>query len=190
MNSLDAIKLAVDLLKALAWPVASVVIVILLRSKLVQLLDRIQDVSAVGVKASFRSNVAEAQESLIQSNEIEEVDPKQEPQIDPIIIRKIESDPVEAISIAWFAVQEEIVEIGQKCNINTDRRQIGITISNLCKKNIISEEFANSLSELRKTYKSVVHSYEMNLERKDVEKYIGIAGKSLAILTKIRKNLK
>lgn len=161
------------LLNAIAWPIAIFGIVVLLRTQLVELMNRVEDLSLGDKSIKFRqaaiSGIHEAVEQLIQQSE---TSPHAVKIIDESILELVEDDPRMAILTQWDRVQNAIRKLANKNGIEVDLRSITKTTNALQSNSLISKELSEALVQLHKSCRYARHVYEFNLPREAVIDYV------------------
>lgn len=172
---------------ALSWPLAAVSIVILLRKEISKLLQRVQSLNVAGAAIQLNSlvqaEISDARESLAESKEGLEVQ-VQPSKLDETMRRMIETDPVNAVAFAWGQLQDVLVELATKKNIRIDLRSIRDSVNKLKKNDFISDEMADAIVSLYKTYKQVIHSYDLPLDEDALGDYVILTAQTREVITK------
>jgi hypothetical protein len=82
--SVEIVKALVELVKAVAWPVALVVVAFLFKDKLAGLIDRMKNFDGLGVKASFSEEVKKVEAEVEQLKAEATLNPEDDPMPQPM----------------------------------------------------------------------------------------------------------
>ncbi len=157
---MDWLTFISNVIAALAWPVATIVLVVLLRKQIVSLLPFIKRLKAGPLEAEFEREVKELKAT------VQEVAPTppllQPPQPDPkdALLRLSSTHPRAAILEAWLGVEGAAIAAlerkGMSFESNKGRSPL-LLASLLAKSEILAQGQLNILQELRSLRNQVVH---------------------------------
>ena len=153
-------ELVVELVKALAWPIAVVALVVLLRPFLA---DRLTDFEAFGVRARFRELAEEAERSAEQPAEAGDENPSETASddlagVDEDLYAVAERDPTRAIIAAYERVMEELGERLAEAGIGASMSSSGLQLARLARdRGIVDESTADAIVSMAELRNLVAH---------------------------------
>ena len=112
---MDVLTFITEMVKALAWPVASLVIALVFRSELRTLLHRIRKGKVGPAEFEFEETVAALRERVGKPEVAA-------PRADPMLVNQASQDPRAVILNSWLQVQAVVEGIVAKHATTEDRR--------------------------------------------------------------------
>ena len=106
--SVEIVKALVELVKALAWPVAVVVVALMFKDKLAGLIDRMKNFDGLGVKASFIEEVKKVEAEVEQLKAEATLNPEDGP-IPPPLDVEPPPDPIYPMPDSTIDLDKPIV---------------------------------------------------------------------------------
>ncbi|MFK4771343.1 hypothetical protein [Rhizobium sp. ZW T2_16] len=171
----ETINAVAALVGAIGWPLAIVVVVMMLRREISQLLSRLEHMNIGSTGLAFnkilKAEIIEAAESLAEAPEGGIAAPTKRA-LDKTMEKMIQNDPAGAVVFSWKQVQEVLVRLGDKHNVWLDLRSGRKTADQLCEVNAISSEMADVIKSLYSTYKRAIHSYDFAPDQSTVVDYV------------------
>lgn len=154
-------EVIVELVKALAWPIAVVVLVLLLRPFLA---DRLTDFEAFGVRARFRELAQEAERSAEQTAEANDESGEAETASDDLagvdedLFAVAEREPTKAIIAAYERVMKEVAERLAEAGIGAPTSSSGLQLARLAHdRGIVDESTADAIRSMAELRNLVAH---------------------------------
>ncbi|WP_091366137.1 HepT-like ribonuclease domain-containing protein [Geodermatophilus telluris] len=157
---MSATELVVELVKALAWPLAVVVLVLLLRPFIA---DRLTDFEAFGVRAQFRELTEEAQRSAEQAAETStgqgsEPSPDAITSVDEDLYVAAERDPTKAIIAAYERVVDKVRERLAAAGLRAPESNSGLQLARIGHDSgVIDASTAEAIRSMAELRNRVVH---------------------------------
>jgi hypothetical protein len=170
-----------SILSALAWPVAIVIIVIVLRRPLRHLLSRLETLRGPGVEATFQRQLEEAREEAVAAAASLPVgqrrDANQQERLEySDLLQLADLSPRAAILDAWLRLEFALTEAAKRADVPlTERRGILGLIEELEKRGIIAPELRSPLRRLRNLRNVAVHAIDFDVPKDSVIDYIDTA---------------
>jgi hypothetical protein len=141
-----------DLVRALAWPAATVTIVLVLRKPIGAALERgIRRLKAGPVEIEFDEELAEVREELERSPELERarVGPPPGPSLGEELVRLAEASPRASVMEGFARIEAQLRELVGDVEADTARRQGGVALARLAHRHgLISDETLNAVEGL------------------------------------------
>jgi len=106
--SVEIVKALVELVKALAWPIVFIAVVLMFREKFAKLIDRLKNFDGLGVKASFIEEVKKVEAEVDQLKAEETLNPQGEGEMAPLDVEP-PPDPTEPIPDSTIDLDKPIV---------------------------------------------------------------------------------
>ncbi|SCX31874.1 hypothetical protein [Agrobacterium rosae] len=161
---------------SIAWPVAIIVVVIVMRREITHLLSRLEHVNFAGNgmsfnKAALKADIQDAAENLAESAETEATSTRR-PALDLTMTALIDTDPVQAVVFSWRRLEQAMIELADAHNVWLDLRSARKSAEQLRGVGAISLEMAEVIKSLYSTYKSAMHSYNFALDKPSIEQYV------------------
>ncbi len=157
---MSATELVVELVKALAWPLAVVVLVLLLRPFIS---DRLTDFEAFGVRAQFRELTKEAERSAEQTADSVTANASEGPvsdiaTVDGDLYAVAEQDPTRAIIEAYERVAERLRERLAETGINAQQSGSSVQVVRLAQeRGLVDGSTADAIKSMTELRNLVVH---------------------------------
>ena len=175
-------KLILEIVKDLAWPVTSIIIVLILKNPISLLLKRLSKFRHGDWELDFERGLENAQ---AKAKNITYDQPKEEEEEDIEVTQIIEKakgiltvDPNSAIVFVWSELELAIKEAMEQANVVLPEHFSSLKYLNLLAEHkILDREKVSHLHELRKLRNSAVHIADSSVE---VTEYQGLAYIELA----------
>lgn len=158
-------QFASSLVGSLAWPLVVVILFIIFRNQVAALIGRIKSYKGLGQELTFGDRLAETENSVEEAINNPALDQGDLDQIDKIepnpLAREAEANPSFVVIRAWEQVRlslDALTEVGLT-KIYWKVRSGPNLITELRKANLINDDTAEALKELRDLRNSVAHGY-------------------------------
>ena len=182
MSYLEFISEAVT---ALAWPIATVVVVLIMRSDIASLLARIKNIKHKGSEIDLAQEVVEAK---LSADKIPDFGEKKA-EIEQVRIERLAKDsPRGAILDAWLSVDEAMINYSKRYGIDGANCNVPpyIKIDNIRTVNLDHSTLGNGIIEmldkLRRIRDDVVHKTDAEITPKTAIEYASLAARVKAKL--------
>ncbi|RFS77883.1 hypothetical protein D0U00_17160 [Leclercia adecarboxylata] len=172
---MDSLRFIAEIIKALAWPATTVVLVILLRKPVVELIPLLSRLKYKEFELEFAREMselkAEAESMAKEKSPYEDVNSSR-------LLDLVSYSTHAAILEAWFEVESAAVSIassfwGQSA---TDSLKTMPNLGEyLLQCNIIDRSQLDIYNKLRKLRNRVAHAKDLNLDKNDARSYIRLA---------------
>lgn len=106
--SVEIVKAFVELVKALAWPIAFIAVVLMFKEKFAKLIDRLKNFDGLGVKASFSEEVKKVEAEVEQLKAEATLNPEDDPMPPPMDVEP-PPDPVNPMPDLTIDLDKPIV---------------------------------------------------------------------------------
>lgn len=162
---MEALEAAVEIVRALAWPVAVLIVVFVLRTHLIALIPKMEELTAgpSGISAKFRQDAAAVGQMAAEANQT--LPPSQEDAARESAWGELEevgkTQPIAAVIAAWFEVEQAAIAVAE--SLNLDRRNTRpitspkIVADQLVRQELIAPEFSRLAAELSSLRNRAVH---------------------------------
>lgn len=155
---MDWLTFVAKLVEALAWPVASVVLVFLLREQIKQLIPHIKRFKAGPVEAEFERQIAE----LTTSTDLPAVSAATTPERE-VLLRLVQVEPRAAVMEAWRGIEQAASVVIRDKGIyvpDRDARSPYAVIRALARDEILNSEEVALYHDLRSLRNQAAHAPE------------------------------
>jgi hypothetical protein len=174
----------VELVKALAWPVASVWLGYIFRSEISKLLSRMSHFKYKDVEAEFEKVLAEAEAEAARIPVAKSPPPLFEAMNKLEQFRRIaEVSPRAAIMEAWVLVELAATESGLVAGSVIPRTSPRMIIDFLMKSGKLPESSLPLINRLRQLRNQAAHLPDFALTQDEAERYLELAIKSAEIIS-------
>jgi hypothetical protein len=192
---MDSLTATVEIIKALAWPIAALIILKMFREPLMAIIPFIEKIKAAGVEVTIAREVAKAK--ALAQDSIPDSGSQKITALDADLEKKTklfqigELAPRAAISEAWRELElaganaVSILSSEEKKSPRLIRSPMGFAEA-LMNEGLISENQRSAISTLRRIRNESVHLQEFSLDQNVVRDYIETAFK----LAKEIRNIK
>ncbi|SRR5216684_7228868 len=183
---MDGFTLIAELAKALGWPVAAVVIVVVLQRPIARLLGSLRNLKYGKLKLEFRRRLEKAKKEAAALPAPSE--PSAPPRADetPLVQRHLlaQADFRGAILLAWQRVEEQLVELAESVGVKrgwplkpTDElaRYLQYTET-------ITDEIASLLGDLQHLRNDLLHNPTFVPTQAQAEEYVALAERVVRFL--------
>jgi hypothetical protein len=178
---MDPLVATVEVIKAIAWPLAALVIFLSIRKQLLELIPFIQTLKALGVEVSIRRDVQDAKTlappppAVPESNQSSAV---QKPTRHQELYALAEVAARSAISEAWRDLETEGVQAANRLGAEALPKALRTSMSfgeGLRKARLITGDQYNAIARLRKIRNEAVHLADFSIEEQVVRDYVDTA---------------
>lgn len=172
----------VEIIKALAWPVASIWLGYIFRSEFGQLLNRMSSFKYKDVEASFERKLAEAEDnakriaiSAVPSS-IQDLSQKEQ------LFRISEISPRAAVVEAWTLIETAAIKNGLTYGTTIQRTNPKMIVEYLINSGKFSTESINLIEQLRKIRNQASHLPDFAISQNEAERYLDLAVQSAGVI--------
>jgi uncharacterized protein YutE (UPF0331/DUF86 family) len=171
----------VEIIKAIAWPIAIVWVGYIFRSEVRQLLGRISSLKYKDMEANFDKQLAKAEseaKSITVSNKTTE-DLSQTEQL----LRIAEVSPRAAIVEAWTLIEMAASKKALKAGATLSRTSPKMIVDYLQRSGELPPNSLEIIEQLRKLRNQAVHMPDFAISQSEAERYLELAAKSAAVIS-------
>jgi len=172
----------VEIVKALAWPVAAIWIGYIFRAEVRQLLGRVSTFKYKDVEASFEKSLMEAEQSAknIENPKVEETDLEltQKDQL----LRIAEVSPRAAVVEAWTIIETAAMKNGLSIGSAVKHTSPKMILDHLKSSGKFSDESLELINRLRQIRNKASHLPDFAVTQTEAERYLDLAVKSAAVI--------
>jgi hypothetical protein len=172
----------VELVKALAWPVAVIWIAYIFRAEVRQLLGRVSSFKYKDVEASFEKSLIKAEKSAenIAKPHINEseTDLSQKEQL----LRISDVSPRAAIVEAWTLIETAAMKNGLSSGSAIKRTNPKMILDYLASSGKFSPDSLELINQLRQIRNKASHMPDFAVTQSEAERYLNLAVKSAAVI--------
>ncbi|MFT5593972.1 MAG: hypothetical protein ACI8SR_002359 [Oceanicoccus sp.] len=172
----------VEIVKALAWPVAAIWIGYIFRAEVRQLLGRVSTFKYKDVEASFEKSLMEAEQSAknIENPKVEETDSEltQKDQL----LRIAEVSPRAAVVEAWTIIETAAMKNGLSMGSVVKHTSPKMILDHLKSSGKFSDESLELINRLRQIRNKASHLPDFAVTQTEAERYLDLAIKSAAVI--------
>ena len=165
-----------SVLSSLSWPLALIIIVIVLRRPLRHLLLRLESLKGPGIEATFQRQLEEAKEeaALAVEGSTEQENRERQTQFDRFDLMQLaELSPRAAIVEAWLRVESALTQLAVMNGLQPNSRANFLQLLALLgQRGLISPELVRPLKRLRNLRNVAVHEDDFTLSHESVIDYI------------------
>ncbi len=176
-----------NIIDSLAWPVAALVIVWLLKTELTQLLSRLSNLKWKDLEADFSKGVEEFERQVINIGDASREPQPETPESKDALSRYLQLaqiSPRAAISEAWIEVERVTNRLALKLQLHPGRTPAtSIVIKMLIEEGLFSREVLNAYYSARNLRNEAAHAPDFNISQQEVERYVELA---LTLAEKLR----
>ena len=161
---------------ALAWPIAVIFIVIVLRRPLRRLLSRLETFRGPGVEATFNREAGAARDEAASAvaglpNVQKDDESKQEDLEYADLLQLADVSPRAAILETWSRIEVALAEAGTKVPPNIRRGALSFILT-LEREGLISPEVGSALRRVRNLRNVAVHTPDLDISKESIVDYI------------------
>jgi hypothetical protein len=170
-----------SILSALAWPIAVIFIVIILRRPLRHLLLRLETLRGPGVEATFERQIEEAKDEVASavagSPQVQRSEESRQERLEvDDLLQLADVSPRAAILEAWLRVESALAEAAAKLDLPPNmRRGTLLFIETLERQGVMSPEVGRAIRRLRNLRNVVVHTPTLDISRESIIDYVETA---------------
>lgn len=172
----------VEIIKALAWPVASIWLGYIFRSEFGQLLNRMSSFKYKDVEASFERELAEAEDNAkritISAAPSSSQDLSQKEQL----FRISEISPRAAVVEAWTLIETAAIKNGLTSGTTIQRTNPKMIVEYLINSGKFSTESISLIEQLRKIRNQASHLPDFAISQNEAERYLDLAVQSAGVI--------
>lgn len=157
---MDLLSFVAKLVDALAWPVATIILVTLLRDQINPLLAHMKRLKAGPVEAEFERQVAELKSSTEMPQEGPGVSPERKR-----LLKLVEVEPRAAVMEAWRGVEQAAISVVRERGIfvpERDSRSPYAVIRALSREGVLDGEEAALYYDLRSLRNQAAHASDFS----------------------------
>ncbi len=170
---MGAFAFVAALVQSLAWPVAIVIIVWMMRDRLGNALSRLAEISFPGGGIKFGEKLEELKETseeviAAQSEEFKAGIGSNSPAQPEI---GSEESPEAVVLIRFRDLERDVVRVAREFDIPTDKKQPFAIVQELLRRQIIDESTYVLFREIRALRNDVAHAEARNLTRSQAQEY-------------------
>ena len=166
---MDAFTLLSELIKALAWPIVVVVIVLMLRRPLSDAIPLLRRVNALGVEVEFSNQLAVVQEKLTDSIsphiDINIAQNQSETQIE------VDAAAIEIIIGAWLELRQVVTASAQSFGFEDTSGEITESIKILEKDGRITSDIAKIIQDLEDMKNKAISAHGAKISAVEAKTY-------------------
>ncbi len=169
---MDGLTFTAELTKALAWPVASVVIAWIFRAQIEILLVRMKKGKLGPAEFEFEQGVLQAQRELPQN-----VLPASARSADTLELGRYVSEPRAVVLDAWLRVERALNELAVARGHHTaaGTRNASATATDLVRDGLLDPWLLNLIRDLRRLRNQATHEADFAPSAQAVESYVQMA---------------
>ena len=166
---MDALTFIVEITKALAWPLAAVVVALMFRQQLRALLARIRKGKVGFTEFEFEQEVKELVDQTPQQ-------PLSSPSIDRPTIALATNSPRVAVVEAWLNLESAAFKLARKHDINQPRTLSPTSlIRSLDKSGVVNNDEVALFNDLRVLRNQATHDLDFSPSPESVLNYVQLA---------------
>lgn len=172
----------VEIIKAIAWPVAAIWIGYIFRSEVRELIGRVTFFKYKDVEASFEKSLAQAEHSAksIEQPKIKQTDTEltQKKQL----LRIAEVSPRAAVVEAWTLIETAAMKNGLWSGTTIKCTNPKLILEHLASSGKFSQESLELINQLRQIRNKASHLPDFAVTQSEAERYLDLAVKSSAVI--------
>lgn len=172
----------VEIIKAIAWPVAAVWLGYIFKGEIKKLLERVSSLKYKDMEASFEKGLAKAEDKAkdVQVPQIDETqeDLSQKEQL----FRIAEVSPRAAVVEAWTLVETAAVKNGLTSGSAIQRINPKMIVNYLANIGQLSNKSLELIEQLRQLRNRATHMPNFTITQREAERYLDLAVKSANII--------
>ncbi len=172
----------VEIVKAIAWPVAIIWLGYIFRKEVRLLLGRLSSVKYGEVEASFSKELAEAEFSAqkikVQNPESTQLNLSQKEQL----FRIAEVSPRAAVVEAWTLIETAAVKKGLTYGVTIPRTNPKLIVEYLNNSGKFSPESLSLIEQLRRIRNQASHLPDFAITQSEAERYLELAAQSASVI--------
>jgi hypothetical protein len=173
MNVLTFIS---DIVKALAWPIVSLVIAMVFRSELRALLHRIKKGKVGPAEFEFEETIAAIRDRVGKTE-------TRSPEIDPAIVSLADRDPRSVILNSWLTIEAIVELIVAKQATQEERRDARSAALRVLHRLLRDKpEYVDMYNDLRMLRNQAVHDVDFSPRASSVIEYVSLTSELTGVL--------
>ncbi|WP_315772993.1 MULTISPECIES: DUF4145 domain-containing protein [unclassified Bradyrhizobium] len=147
-----------SLVGSLAWPVATVIILILFRPQVGRLLGQIKKLAAAGVNVDFADQLEKVTEQAKRVEAETKGPPPDVVVLDPTVLQLAQKFPEAAVLQEYKELESVLLQIRSRLPDNRPHRNLNEVLAQLNKAGLISGSVIGLFNTIRKARNAVAHS--------------------------------
>lgn len=173
---MDIVTPLIELLEATAWPVTTLVIVIMFRTELRQLLSRLKKGKVGPAEFEFAEDLKELASDIAETTITPGIGALT---LKPEAVNLATLNPRGALLVAWNDIETALTNLAQKHGLTNDQTQrtTSVLVRRLAKANIIPPTHVTWFLDLRHLRNLVAHDADFKLSEDAALIYLEIAEK-------------
>jgi uncharacterized protein YutE (UPF0331/DUF86 family) len=171
----------VEIIKAIAWPIAIVWLGYVFRSEVRQLLGRISSLKYKDMEANFDKQLAKA-ESEAKSITLNKKSNENLSQTEQLL-RIADVSPRAAIVEAWTLIEMAASKKGLKAGVALPRTSPKMIVDYLQMSGDLPQNSIKLIEQLRKLRNQAVHMPDFAINQSEAERYLELAAKIAAVIS-------
>lgn len=172
----------VEIIKAIAWPVAAVWLGYIFRGEIKKLLRRVSSLKYKDMEASFEKELAEA-EVKAKEVEVPKISETQEELTQKEqLFRIAEVSPRAAVVEAWTLIETAVVKNGLTSGSTIQRTNPKMIVTYLANIGRLPKESLELIEQLRQIRNRATHMPDFTITQSEAERYLDLAVKSANII--------
>lgn len=175
---MDTLTFITEITKAVAWPLAAITLLFLLRKPLLELVPLVKKLKYKEMELEFSQEVMETKAAVAESAETTPNKSVEAQEKSEHIAQIAAYSTRAAVMEAWIELETAAAELASSFwqTSNTDVMKKNINLAEyLYKCGVIGPQQVNTFNTLRKLRNQVAHAKEIDLSEKDVLSYIDLA---------------
>ena len=178
---MDVLTFIVEIVKAIAWPVAAIFIALLFREQIVALLKRLKNGKIGPAEFEFEEDIRALKDEVMAETAAPHFLLRKRS------IRRAASDPRSAILNAWLNVESEAMMVATKKGLITEleARNPGSVVRAILRADILPQRYALLLNELRYLRNQAAHELDFNPAADAVLSYVELANSLVGALEEL-----
>lgn len=184
---MDWLQFFASTIGSIAWPIALVIIVLVLRRELIALLSRLRRLKYGDAEAEFAEKLREAAQEIGELPAPVHRAPKQE-LTKPSDFEDFSNNS--AVFVSWLEVESAILNLARKADVLRTNMPALVAADILLKKELIDHPTYRAIRELLDLRNIAVHPNDARLVSKaEADRFKALAGKVAGILEDRRQSL-
>lgn len=173
----------VEIIKALAWPVAVIWMSFIFRAEVRSLLGRVSSFKYKGVEASFGKSLEKAESDARNiESPASQVEDSENAQVEQLL-RISEVSPRAAVVEAWTLIETAAMKHGLVAGATIRRTNPKMILNYLELSGKFSPESIRLINELRHIRNKATHLPDFAVSQSDAERYLELAVKGAAVIS-------
>jgi len=169
---MDALTFIAELTKAAAWPVATIILVVMFRGELRRLLSRIKKGKVGSAEFEFENDVDKLVEQIATKAPVGEA-----VSLAPATLQLATASPREALLNAWIEIEVALRSLAEKHDLLTAQTKCNTTalIRTLAKAELLPQAYVPGFIALRRLRNTAAHEVDFSPSEEAILSYLEIA---------------